>query len=609
MSSRVHSISSKVTGMIIGVSTLLALVTMLIQFVWNYLGAVDNAKAEIRGYSELILPSIAQALWDADRPLLNDLVLAVSRLPAVSLVELSSLDGFTVQSDNAAHSAQTNPNARIEMPVMYEQQPVATLRVVLSNSEIYRMLWQQMVFLVLGNGIKTLVMAFVILSLLKHLVIGRLARLSAFANTVSLANGERIHKPFWPANDQDEIGSVGRALEAMYHRLRSDLALIRMQQRQLARRGRALSHTVAAQDSQLTWLANANSLLAKVSLQFLAATSADASKELNHFTRELGALLGVERVSVLEFVRGKAIYRSFWSSNESDTPASELVIDNLPLLKQKFGHSHTLVIEDIENLKESSPQEYRYMKQVGIVSAAGFAIADGDTLLGVLSVANRRGPLNWTADKTHILTQFASALNELWLRERHESRMFELQQELLRANMQLAREAETDPLTGLTNRRPFTDRLSMQLEQGGVLLMADVDFFKGYNDTYGHVAGDDVLKKLAVELQALLQDSALLARIGGEEFALIAPVMSADELEALCDGLLTHVRNLAIEHKGSHFGIVTLSLGAVNLDNCSNVRDALSQADASLYLAKQQGRNLAVINGRVSPKPQLIVSS
>lgn len=137
--------------MIIGVSTLLALVTMLIQFVWNYLGAVDNAKAEIRGYSELILPSIAQALWDADRPLLNDLVSAVSRLPAVSFVELSSLDGFTVRSDNAANSAQTNPNARIEMPVLFEQQPIATLRVVLSNSEIYRMLWQQMVFLVLGD--------------------------------------------------------------------------------------------------------------------------------------------------------------------------------------------------------------------------------------------------------------------------------------------------------------------------------------------------------------------------------------------------------------------------------------------------------------------------
>lgn len=595
--------------MIIGVSTLLALVTMLIQFVWNYLGAVDNAKAEIRGYSELILPSIAQALWDADRPLLNDLVLAVSRLPAVSFVELASLDGFTVRSGHAASSAQTNPNAGIEMPVLFEQQPIARLRVVLSNSEIYRMLWQQMVFLVLGNGIKTLVMAFVILSLLKHLVIRRLARLSAFANTVRLANGERINKPFWPANEQDEIGSVGRALEAMYHRLRSDLALIRLQQRQLARRGRALSHTVAAQDSQLTWLASANSLLAQVSLQFLAASSADASEELNHFTRELGALLGVERVSVLEFQQGKARYRSFWSSNDSDTPASELVIDNLPLLKQKFGQSHTLVIEDIENLKDPSSLEYRYMKQVGIVSVAGFAIADGDTLLGVLSVANRQGPLNWSPEKTHILTQFASALNELWLRERHEARMFELQQELLRANMHLAREAVTDPLTGLTNRRPFTERLSTQLEQGGVLLMADVDFFKGYNDTYGHVAGDDVLKKLAQALQTLLPDDALLARIGGEEFALIAPVMSESELEALCDRLLQYVRNLGIEHRGSHFGVVTLSLGAITLDDSCNIRDALSQADASLYRAKQLGRNLAVINGDVSPKARLISSS
>lgn len=597
MNPRVNSISGKVTLMIVGVSSVFALLTMLVQLVWNYLDAVDNAQNEIQGYSELILPSMAQALWDADTPLLKDMLTSIGRVPSVSGVELASRDGVYIQLGQHTDQLEAVRHKLIQLPVYYDGLHIATLSVLLDRNDIYLTLWQQMIFIVLGNGLKTLVMIFVILYLLKHLIMLRLQQLSVFADAISLSDGERIDRSLRLDRGDDEIGQVGLALERMYQRIRSDLALIRHQQRKLARRGRALSHTVARQDDLLNWLARANQLLAQVSLRFLSASPTEVSREVDFFTAELGAMMNVERVAVMAFVDGRVEYRSFWFKHADALPAKDVIIDNLALLKEKFDSSNTIVVEDIEQIRETDPLEYNYMKQVGISSVAGFAITDGDLLLGILSVARTEGPLEWFAEKSAVLTQFATALNELWVRERREKRMLELQQELMRVNVQLAEEAVTDALTGLTNRRPFTDRLEAQLEDGGVLLMVDVDYFKRYNDTYGHVAGDDVLKKLAALLKAESPDSTLLARIGGEEFAMVAPLMEPAELERVCDKLLMAVRRLQLPHVGSHLGYVTLSIGAVTLEDCHSVREAMSKADASLYLAKELGRDSAVING------------
>ncbi len=597
MNPRVNSISGKVTLMIVGVSSVFALLTMLVQLVWNYLDAVDNAQNEIQGYSELILPSMAQALWDADTPLLKDMLTSIGRVPSVSGVELASRDGVYIQLGQHTDQLEAVRHKLIQLPVYYDGLHIATLSVLLDRNDIYLTLWQQMIFIVLGNGLKTLVMIFVILYLLKHLIMLRLQQLSVFADAISLSDGERIDRSLRLDRGDDEIGQVGLALERMYQRIRSDLALIRHQQRKLARRGRALSHTVARQDDLLNWLARANQLLAQVSLRFLSASPTEVSREVDFFTAELGAMMNVERVAVMAFVDGRVEYRSFWFKHADALPAKDVIIDNLALLKEKFDSSNTIVVEDIEQIRETDPLEYNYMKQVGISSVAGFAITDGDLLLGILSVARTEGPLEWFAEKSAVLTQFATALNELWVRERREKRMLELQQELMRVNVQLAEEAVTDALTGLTNRRPFTDRLEAQLEDGGVLLMVDVDYFKRYNDTYGHVAGDDVLKKLAALLKAESPDSTLLARIGGEEFAMVAPLMESAELERVCDKLLMAVRRLQLPHVGSHLGYVTLSIGAVTLEDCHSVREAMSKADASLYLAKELGRDSAVING------------
>ncbi len=172
---------------------------------------------------------------------------------------------------------------------------------------------------------------------------------------------------------------------------------------------------------------------------------------------------------------------------------------------------------------------------------------------------------------------------------------------LLRANRQLEVYARTDGLLQIANRKYFDERLieecsrafRSQLPLG--VLMIDVDYFKRFNDRYGHLAGDSCLQSVASACSsALLRAGDLLARYGGEELVVLLPDTTAEGAQTTAQRVLEAVRQLKIEHAGSDAAaIVTVSIGVV----CSvpAARDAgaalLALADAALYHAKESGRN------------------
>jgi len=134
--------------------------------------------------------------------------------------------------------------------------------------------------------------------------------------------------------------------------------------------------------------------------------------------------------------------------------------------------------------------------------------------------------------------------------------------------------------------------------------MIDVDHFKAYNDSYGHVAGDQCLQQVATAMSALLGRAGdLLARYGGEEFAVLLPGADAPAAMAVALRLQDAVRQLALPHRGSACcDSVTLSMGVTSLQAAhypgADAAQALfQQADAALYTAKQTGRNRVVLFG------------
>ena len=156
--------------------------------------------------------------------------------------------------------------------------------------------------------------------------------------------------------------------------------------------------------------------------------------------------------------------------------------------------------------------------------------------------------------------------------------------------------AHRDELTGLANRRAFmrdaAEWFAAHDPQGGPLGIAlvDIDHFKRVNDRHGHETGDAALRHVARSMAASLPEGALLARLGGEEFALVAAAQDLDTLREACERLRLNVATRLFRH-GDAVISTTVSLGLATLRPGDTVSSALSRADDALYDAKTAGRN------------------
>ena len=175
-----------------------------------------------------------------------------------------------------------------------------------------------------------------------------------------------------------------------------------------------------------------------------------------------------------------------------------------------------------------------------------------------------------------------------------------LNEELEAMNEELQRLTLVDGLTGIANRRHFDEYLDREWRRGLrqqkplALIMADIDFFKSYNDVYGHQRGDGCLKTVAVSLvNSLNRVTDLAARYGGEEFAVILPDTDLEGARVVAEKIRRHVEDLRIESKGVPNRFVTLSLGVASLLPSLNLSATmlLSSSDAVLFDAKNAGRN------------------
>jgi diguanylate cyclase (GGDEF)-like protein len=175
---------------------------------------------------------------------------------------------------------------------------------------------------------------------------------------------------------------------------------------------------------------------------------------------------------------------------------------------------------------------------------------------------------------------------------------------LARLNEELSVLSQTDPLTGLANRRAFDQRLAEEVSRAArhhmplALLVIDIDHFKPFNDRYGHPAGDACLRRVAAALRECAgRPIDLVARLGGEEFAVLLPHQGGADALQVAERCLRAVDALAIAHMGSPVAPhVTVSVGvAQSITPAQDGAALLAAADAALYLAKRQGRRRVVL--------------
>lgn len=182
----------------------------------------------------------------------------------------------------------------------------------------------------------------------------------------------------------------------------------------------------------------------------------------------------------------------------------------------------------------------------------------------------------------------------------------ELYQKLETVNQELYRRANSDGLTMVANRRRFDEYFDREWrrcarEQTPIsLILCDIDYFKRYNDSCGHLAGDDCLRQVAAAInKGIMRPADLLARYGGEEFAVILPNTHSEGAVTVAKRIQSQIKALQIPHPASEAKRVTVSLGVATKipSGAAMASELLAAADAALYLAKNQGRDRFAVTG------------
>lgn len=157
-----------------------------------------------------------------------------------------------------------------------------------------------------------------------------------------------------------------------------------------------------------------------------------------------------------------------------------------------------------------------------------------------------------------------------------------------------------DPLTGVGNRRAMEVELrhcqaqAERLQNNYAVALLDIDFFKKFNDTYGHQAGDEALRTVSQVAKGALRDSDRYFRYGGEEFLILMPATTSEEALICAERVREQIEQMNLPNENTERGFLTVSIGLVS-SLAGDWQDMLKQADKALYRAKSQGRNAVVL--------------
>ena len=269
-----------------------------------------------------------------------------------------------------------------------------------------------------------------------------------------------------------------------------------------------------------------------------------------------------------------------------------------PKIKEFLGYSEeellSMTFSDLSN-SEDSEKNYKLLNQLLNKEIDSYSLEkryikkDGQIVWGQVTSSlfpNKDGEFSYIIGMVIDITEKKMA-----------------EQRLLEMNNKLEYLSNSDGLTGIANRRYFNKYLLQEWEKtviNGVplsLILFDIDFFKKYNDTYGHLAGDICLKNVAAILNKLTElKSCLSARFGGEEFAIILPGANAGEVKQIAEKIRSSIEDLKFPHANSKASpYVTISVGAATMipgpDTKACHQELIRAADVALYQAKKDGRN------------------
>ena len=333
------------------------------------------------------------------------------------------------------------------------------------------------------------------------------------------------------------------------------------------------------------------------------------SEELTSVVSETANFFKLDRVSIYLFDKSidKAKIYLEWTKREMDSLklfSKKIEIDRSLLEFERLLAGESQYLEPTKKIEDPSIEQCcgisEHYAQVNALTTMVLPIHRANKVIGWVALDYQSGNTRWNENDLPMIEPLGQLFSEAFtLRAKEEQRKV-THQKLSENHGRLSEQAFLDGLTKLANRRYFDKVLESEVRRASrdktniALLFCDVDYFKAYNDTYGHLEGDLCLKLIAEVLQQEFQRAGdFVARFGGEEFAVILSGSLANDAQEAAEKLRQHIVAKNIEHRGSPLGKIALSIGisSVIAPDPNDSKKLLAKADKALYKAKSNGRN------------------
>lgn len=561
---------------------------------------------------KLFVPLIAQSVWDVDLPALRRELKALAQLPGIDHVVLHTRDGQTLREGTAA--ATHDRQARYELPLTSELspgKPLGTLEVMVRDTPLFATLGKELLGSLLAHLLEFLVLVALLLWLLRRRFVAPLQQLTDKVHTFRPGQPMasfviRRQQQRW----DDELDRLADSFMLMRESLNTHL---REQQRYDAELKTHRDHLAALVDERtaaLDRLLHFQQLIGRISSRFINIPLADIDRATNQALAEIGRGMQVERSFLIGLAPPWTIVSVHeWCEHGVLPTTSDFTGDDLsrlPWLTDNLQANGYIGIDDSLAVPDAAEEFAANLRQHDVKSLLMVRIdylGKAIGLFGCSMVSQTRG---WDEKERLQLRLMADLLANMIMRKRQLEELEHSRQLLEEANRHLALIALNDGLTGIPNRRHFDEQKSLlfarAVAQGQLFsaLAIDIDFFKQYNDTYGHAEGDRCLCQVATEMARHFGNGeTLLARTGGEEFTVLLPNCPAETAWLQAEALRLAVTALRIPHRSSSVSRwVTISIGLANVtpQPGQHVETVIAQADSALYLAKSAGRNRVMTN-------------
>ncbi|RZI45036.1 diguanylate cyclase [Herbaspirillum sp. HC18] len=414
---------------------------------------------------------------------------------------------------------------------------------------------------------------------------------TALGPALSLRRRERGH--------HDELDLLRDAFNELHRQLTEYIDHHRMLEDELRKHRDRLSDMVGERTRSLERLRGFHGLIIRVLTRFINLPPGQANEAVDHGLAAFGDYFGASRCLLYTYdreARGFGITNA-WPLAKDDCSDAFLSDDVLPrrLLADRRSRVWLCATTD-----SAAGDPLLALFNTNAYTAVGVEVK-GNTV-GLLCLVGRAVPQG--SDNASLLELAARVSANMLDHKTAQMILLDTQQELQKANRELHSLSRHDPLTGLANRRHFDELKEVEFRRAQradwplSVLMCDIDEFKRYNDTYGHAQGDRCLITIANCLAPLFSRAGdLLARLGGEEFAVLLPNTGPEQARALAERIRQTVWDAGLPHSSSSVADrVTISIGIACLKHGLHKDfDALLQdADLALYRAKN-GRNRSVM--------------